>query len=553
MSNITTTPSKPKAKTVGDPIPQYESLQTVWSKARAILNGQNSAKAFDNTLDVYTYKNLLIPFSPKMDHAQYTFYKAEAELPGLVGQYAKVLVGGLLRKPPQFELPKSVPEEASEWLRNNFSAEGNSLIAFLDECLWEELQTSRCWALVEYPEVSIEATNMMTKEQRDALSPYAVMVKAENVINWRKGKVATSNAMVLTKFTIRGYREEYTVDNPHHPTLIDTVVDYALDETGHLIVQRYKRPSDTDQINVVNGQIQHNFQVQQNTNWEADGLPVLPMMHGKRMPFIPAWPLNGSIDAYEPVLQPLIDREVGLYNKISRRNHLLYGAATYTPYIASDMSDEQFDEAVGAGLGSWLHLQKGDTCGALDTPTAALADMEKAIAATIEEMARMGIRMLSPEGSSAESGTALEIRNAAQTAQLGLLNTKVSKTIQSMLKVMIKWKYDVDVEEGDLQFTLSADFNPTPLGADWMRLVTEWYQGGIIPRSVFLQIAKQNDVIPIDYNDDDGKEEIMADPLVAQAQDIDSDPEDPTLGASKKKTKDKAQPKYEETTTIKEY
>ena len=134
------------------------------------------------------------------------------------------------------------------------------------------------------------------------------------------------------------------------------------------------------------------------------------MMNGERMTTIPAFPLNGSVEAIEPMLQPLIDREVGLYNKVSRRNHLLYGAATYTPVVASDMTDEAFETLVSSGLGSWLRVGEGESITALETPTGALNDMETAIMNTISEMARMGIRLLDPEGNNNTSGVALEIR-----------------------------------------------------------------------------------------------------------------------------------------------
>jgi hypothetical protein len=98
---------------------------------------------------------------------------------------------------------------------------------------------------------------------------------------------------------------------------------------------------------------------------------------------IPAWPLNGSIDALEPMLSPIIDKELSLYNKLSRRNHLLYGASTYTPVIVSDMSDDDFQNIVDSGLGTWIRLRQGDDAKVLETPTAALQDMDRAIAATI--------------------------------------------------------------------------------------------------------------------------------------------------------------------------
>jgi hypothetical protein len=148
-------------------------------------------------------------------------------------------------------------------------------------------------------------------------------------------------------------------------------------------------------------------------------------------------------------------------------------------------------------------VRKSTTDGRHGQPTTANAY------ASIEEMAKMGIRMLSPE--TAQSGVALDIRNAAQNAQMGVLNTKISNTMRQIIAFMIRWKYNIEIKIDDVQFELSADFNPTPLGADWLRLATEWYEKGLIPRSVWLQILKQNDMLSPDYDDEAGKQEITAD------------------------------------------
>ena len=197
---------------------------------------------------------------------------------------------------------------------------------------------------------------------------------------------------------------------------------------------------------------------------------------------------------------------------MSRRNHLLYGAATYTPIISSDMSDSDFDKVVESGLGTWLKLQQGDTADVLQTPSAALKDYKEAIADTLAELAKLGIRILAPE--SEQSGVALELRNAAQTAQLGTLNVKVSNTLADVMCFMLNWRYRRGITRADIKFSLSEDFNPVPLGADWLRLATEWYQDGLIPRSAWLLILKTNDMLQPDYNDEEGKLEINGDEML---------------------------------------
>ena len=139
--------------------------------------------------------------------------------------------------------------------------------------------------------------------------------------------------------------------------------------------------------------------------------------------------------------------------------------------------------------------------------------MENTIRSSIEEIAKLGIRMLTPENN--QSGVALEIRSAVQNAKIGALNLRVSNTMRQIIATMINWKDKSDLKPSDVHFTLSGDFNPTPLGADWLRLATEWYENRKIPRSVWLDIAKENDLIKGDYDDKEGMQEILRDRLTA--------------------------------------
>lgn len=494
-------------KTVADPNASYESLKPLWNRSRAVCSGERFVKDLDSMIDIQSFNNLLIPFSPSMSQAQYNFYKAEAELPGIVSQFSKMIVGGLLRKQPVLKLPGDIEKEATNWILNEFGRDGSPMSAFLDSALWEEIQSSRAWVFVDYP--SIENAENLTQEELDQYKPYPVLHKAEDIINWRVRTNKYGRA-VLDRVIVRNFSESYET-NEFHPTLKDTVWVHELNESGYYQVRIFQREDNTTNVPVVSGQTQLNPSVNK---------PIFRFIrvieniraNDKPLTSIPAWPLNGSIDALEPILSPIIDKEVALYNKISRRNHLLYGAATYTPVIASDMTEEDFEEIVSGGLGTWIRLRQGDTATVLETPTDALQDMEKSIASAIEEMAKMGIRMLSPE--TAQSGIALEIRNASQNAQLGTLNNKVSNTMKQVICFMLNWKYDKQYMPSDIEFSLSSDFNPIPLGADWLRLATEWYQLGLIPRSIWLQMLKHNDMIPPDYDDEEGKLEINSDDVI---------------------------------------
>ncbi len=498
-------------KTVELPKLEYESLKPLWDRCRAVCNGERFVKSLDNAIDVNFFTNLLIPFSPTMTQAQYNFYMAEAEFPGITAQFSKMLVGGLLRKQPILTLPDNIPEGSYNWIIHNFGQDDSSLISFLDGALWEELQTSRAWLYISYP--NITNPENLSRKDFEKLKPYPVLLKSDSIINWR---ITTSELgkVQLKQLIIRGFEESYE-QNEFHPDFVETVWVHELDENGYYQIRTYRNRG-LNIKSVINGQQVTDY-AHDSKKFELEDTFTNIMMNGERLTRIPAWPLNGNIEPQEPMLMPIVDKELSLYNKISRRNHLLYGAATYTPIIYSDMDQEEFEEIVNSGLGAWLHLRQEDKADILKTPTDALKDMEASISKSIEEMAKMGIRMLTPE--SAQSGIALELRNAAQTAQIGSLNIKISNTLAQVIAFMLNWRYATEYNAEDIQFNLCNDFNPMPIGADWLRLVTEWYENGLVPRSVWLEIIKQNDLIPPEYNDKEGMEEINGDQMIMAKSD----------------------------------
>ena len=498
-------------KSVGDPNASYESLSPIWKRMKAVLNGQTTAKAFDKSRRT-DGTNLLVPFSPTMTDQQFQFYRDEAELPGITNQFAKTVIGGMLRKPVDIELPEEVPEEALDWLRNRFTSDNRSLHSFLQQALWEEMQTSRAWVCVNFP-----AIQGPDRGDGGPPAPFPILIGGESVINWSEGIHPITGEQTLMRIIIRMFVQEEG-ENEFHPDWIDRVWVHEITPAGQYQIRVYEKrdPSGTS-TGVVAGTLQQDYDLYQGHDFVLVATETEVLRAGERLDFIPIYPLNGQVEAMEPMLESFVDREIGLYNRVSRRNHLLYGASTYTPVLKSSLSDDERQDIVSAGLGSWLFIDREDDISVMQTPSEALENYEQAIAATLDEMSRMGMRMLSPEVE--QSGTALEIRNAAQTAQLASLSRAISSTLTSIITWMINWRYNLDISEEDITVVLSTDLSPVPLGEEYMRLVSEWYQGGLIPRSTFLEVLRINDILPADYNDSDAVEEINADELTVSPRD----------------------------------
>jgi len=489
-------------KTVDEPNAVYKSLEDIWARCRAFSRGEAYVKALDLTT-VNPLDRILIPFSPTMTAQQYLLFMQEAELPGVTAMFVKILVGGLLRKPPSISYNKELPDEVKDWILSSISIDGSSLISLLNTLLFEELQTSRAWIFVDYPNIDEQEGANKTKEEWLQVKPFPVIWPAESVINWTTKIV--NGVRRLTRVIVRGYVERYANESDFHPEYIDTIWVHEI-VNGAYQTRVFDNDLSGEPL-AVSGAIQ---------NSKVGGFQereiIIHKMHGETIPFIPAWPVNGAIDCSEPLINTFVTKEAALYNIISRRNHLLLGAATYTPWIASDMQESEFNTIVDSGLGSWIKLQKEDTIGVLSTPTEALNDLAEAIKDKFEELAKLGIRFLAPETEA--SGVALQLRNAAQAATIGTLNTSISSTMKDVLAFMINRRYNLGILPGDIEFSLAPDFDPSVIGHEYLKLATEWYEKRYLPRSQWLRILRSNEMLDPAYDDDAAKEEIQDDDLL---------------------------------------
>lgn len=205
-----------QSRGIGDPCPVYDSIKDIWLRNRAVCSGERFVKAYDEQLDKVTFSNMLIPFSGEMTQKQYNVFRSEAELPGIVAEYAKFLVGGLLRKKPVLKLPDGIPDEVEEWIYNAFAADGKSLVAFLDEAIWEEVQTGRAWIYIDYPEIDI--SKVASKEELYAYKPFPTIWKAESVINWKTETDIVTGQSRLIRVVVRNLEmQEESGEEDFHP------------------------------------------------------------------------------------------------------------------------------------------------------------------------------------------------------------------------------------------------------------------------------------------------------------------------------------------------
>ena len=454
---------------VATPCGEYELWKSTWIRNAAIIAGEKATKSIDVAP---TINSILIPFSGNMTLEQYNLFKMEAELPGINSQFAAMLRGGMLRKPPIVE---SKDTATQEWISEKFTSDNQSIITFLSELITEEIATQRAWVLISYPDIG-------SGGNAESAYPYPICYKALDVINWEE-TTDSNGVRQLSMAVIKASEPSEEQESAFHTSYDDTYRVHRLDDEGYYEIAVYDEAGEVLRIH--------------------DNIYA----NDERLTSIPLYTANGSIDVIKPILNTLIDKEVSLYNKASRRNHLLLGAATFTPIVHSDMGEDSFKAIVAAGLGSWIQVGIDDKVDTLKTPTEALSDLADSISEGYSEIARLGVRMLAPEKSDV-SGVALKLRSANQDVTIGNLAVILSKTVEKVIDFMVYWKTG---EESGVSFRLNDDFQLAPLGYEYIKLMTEWYESKLIPRSLWMTLIKDNELIPAEYNDTKGVTEINGD------------------------------------------
>ena len=454
----------------------YRKVFPVWRRVKAFCEGLTAVRNLDRILDTSSWSNVLLPFSVSMDVDQYSLLKAEAELPGISAQFLRMVVGGLLRKEPEVTATPESPE-LIEWLKESVTIDNLPLIGFLEQCIEEEMQTSRGWVSLNYPSVSEAEFVAMSLEDRAKVRPYPVLWTAEEIINWRFANDRFGKE-VLEAVYVLGVIDDYTEDR-HNPKKVKAI---WLHEMVNGIYQVSRFREDTDEVVV-----------------------EVPRANGMPMSYLPFWPLNGNLKKGRPLLETIVDKEAVLYNKLTRRNHVLYTAAAFTPVVFADILEEDFQKIVDAGLGSWLFIPS--STGRIDTlksPTEALVDMDRAIASNIEEIAKLGVRMLTQNVAN-ESGYARRLQDSPQTATISSLSMKIGSTMSQVFSELATWHFKTPIT---VDIKLASDFDDYVIGEGWLRLATEWYENGHISRDVWVGLLKKNDVLSADYDDSEFQDEI---------------------------------------------
>lgn len=153
--------------------------------------------------------------------------------------------------------------------------------------------------------------------------------------------------------------------------------------------------------------------------------------------------------------------------------------------------------------------------------------IDKQIAATASDMAKVGARVLADEKAGVEAAETLAIKTASENAVLANSARLISRKISDALKWVSYW---LDLPEDAISYACNVDYGASKLTDAEIASRMALYQADIISKDTFLDMLIDGDVLPENFDrDEDEKrinEAVRARPTDETAPYDDDEPED---------------------------
>ncbi len=516
--SITLTGLKNLQSYIGDakidtPEPDYVKMLPHWQRMRAIIGGDVTVKQYDHYIRQYSgnsgylygpeYTTILNTFGPEMKREQYDWYQTESNFPGYTLQHLKTMIGQILESKPSLQLPDNIDESVLDWIQNEFTADNKSLYQYIAELLYEELTTGRCFVWIDYDE--------------EQSKPVPFMLKAEDVLNVKYDGNKLKHVIIQVLESIPNVGKRY------HANYVKKLYVHELDpDDNNLYNLKIYEKQDSDDRNSASS----SSSAGNNDYYNGYVLreEIKPVMNNNRLDFIPIYQMQGHDSIVNPPLQNFAKKEELIYNYQSRKTHLLYGAALYTPVLKTKLSERiaagkdgkqkvyqpgQAEENLRRGkLGGILVINQEDDLNILAGPSEAVADFDKGINDLHHELAKMGVRFLQ-EDRSRESGIAMRTRKHETGVILSSMTGRVIASCKKFITLMVNWREDLDLDENDISLTFSTDLT-SQINIDNTEDARYMLENRLLSREAFFNTAVKLNIVSSDLTYEGEKDKIEA-------------------------------------------
>lgn len=407
--------------------PQFTAQSPDWVLMRDSYRGERQVKSKGTLYLPATSGQIAdgMENSEQAGYKSYQAYKTRARFPNFVREAVQTAVGMMHSQPPKISLPSE--------LENIRSSKGETLPQLLRRINEEQLLTGRIGLMADIP-----------TKTADPL-PYLATYAAERIINWDDGTVEGLVPQVLNLVVLDESEYERNVLSFGW----QTQEKYRVLALGKLV------PNESDGV--------YRFGVfDEKSPAITDSSLKEASIRGKTLQQIPFVIINAVdlvTDVDEPPLMDLGNLCMTIYRGEADYRQNLFMQGQDTLVIVGGAHDD--DEAVRTGAGSRIDVPIGGDAKYIGVESDGLQEQREALENDRKRAGSMGAQSLDTVSRERESGTSLNIRIAARTADLNQIAMTGAAGLEHILKICAEWvganpeevKVEPNLEFGDAQLT----------------------------------------------------------------------------------------------------
>ena len=468
--------------------PDYDANTVVWLRARDVLAGEDAVKAAGER-----YLPKLTSHTPD----EYLAYKTRASFFNATARTADGFLGLIFRRDPSVKVPEgdSGVGRALANFCEDTDMQGTALTAYAKNIVTEVVGVGRAGTLVDWQEEG---------EKR----AYAVMYRAEQILNWRTERVNGVNVVTLVVLheTIETSGDEFETELVEQIRVLKLVGGESAavpvpdgERQPHYVVELWREESGSGQG-------------KRNTRAKRKLVMVetrTPLRLGRPLPAIP-FVFHGAQHALAPVeklpLADIIAINLDHYRLDADYKHGLHFTALPTAWVSGFNKDSKL--AIGSST-AWVTDTIGATAGYLEFQGQGLQTFERAMDRDERLMAILGSRMLEAQKRVGETADAIELRQSGENSVLSTLALSVSDGLTHVLRWVAWWNstetMPEDIGEDRVLVQLNTDFSNKGMASDELTAIVAAWQAGAISRETMFDLFRRGEVLPAGRTDEEEK------------------------------------------------
>jgi hypothetical protein len=422
--------------------PEYSDRAPDWEVLRDTYRGQRWVKSLGFKYLKPTGGQVEdgVMYGREPGKSAYEAYLSRAILPGLVSDAVAVLVGVMHRKPAMIHLPAEL-----EPMREKATRKGETLEQLLRKINEEQLLVGRYGLLADAPSIG--------------MTPYIVPYKAEAITNWDDELVdGPTGEFVRRELNFLVLREDVPVRGEN-----GAAFDWDV-ERRFRVCRLVTNLTDTElgtklDLDVADDQLVYTSYVEYD---EARGPVVVPAMAGRTLNVIPFTVIGANdlcLTPDDPPLLALAELTLSIYRSEADLRQTTFMLGQDTLVIIGEEVDEAGEvkqTTTRVGAGAKISVQQGGDAKFIGVNGDGLPEQRRILADDYGKAREAGSRLLEPRAGQAESGEALKVRVAAQTASLHQIALTGAAGLERCLKQCAVW---VGADPNEVKVTPNLDFS----------------------------------------------------------------------------------------------